>query len=137
MKIPLIIGIFLFLIYNFVFFDDYSEGRNLSHILAINNLCSAIKVLGYLNYDLDAKDSEGQTPLIFATTQKHACAVNILLLNGASKCKKNNYGKSSDELANESGYIPIIKIMRNYRCKSYVHAAKSIRNLQPNAKPEK
>uniref|UniRef100_A0A669E1K8 Zgc:113279 n=1 Tax=Oreochromis niloticus TaxID=8128 RepID=A0A669E1K8_ORENI len=59
---------------------------------------------------LDLKDSDGMTPLLYASKHNHHLMVADLIYLGANVNETNNAGKSCLHLSAESGYIRVLEV---------------------------
>ena len=66
---------------------------------AKNGNYEIVKSLMFEGVDVNAKDSDGWTALMYAAQQGHVEIVNLLLKKGADISLKNNDGNTADELA--------------------------------------
>ncbi|XP_031587735.2 NF-kappa-B inhibitor zeta [Oreochromis aureus] len=60
---------------------------------------------------LDLKDSDGMTPLLYASKHNHHLMVADLIYLGANVNETNNAGKSCLHLSAESGYIRVLEVL--------------------------
>jgi hypothetical protein len=64
------------------------------HLAAYFGLGEVMGVLLKSRYDLDSKDSNGQTPLSWAAAKGNEAVVKLLLEKGADLESKDNYGQT-------------------------------------------
>uniref|UniRef100_A0A3Q4G093 Zgc:113279 n=1 Tax=Neolamprologus brichardi TaxID=32507 RepID=A0A3Q4G093_NEOBR len=90
------------------------HGRTVLHRVA----CVGKRALGFaiakrmatVN-SLDLKDSDGMTPLLYASKHNHHLMVADLIYLGANVNETNNAGKSCLHLSAESGYIRVLEVL--------------------------
>ncbi|CAL4137426.1 unnamed protein product [Meganyctiphanes norvegica] len=69
-----------------------------------------------LNYgaDVDIQDHDGKTALHFAVEKNEKEQVQALLEHGSNGMIKSKAGKTAGDIANENGFISLLKFMENY-----------------------
>lgn len=60
---------------------------------------------------LNSQDSEGNTPLMLAVSYGNTRVVRRLLIKGANRYVKNNLGQMAIDIAKESNYNTISKML--------------------------
>uniref|UniRef100_A0AAX7TU12 OCA domain-containing protein n=1 Tax=Astatotilapia calliptera TaxID=8154 RepID=A0AAX7TU12_ASTCA len=90
------------------------HGRTILHRVA----CVGKRALGFAIAkrmatfnSLDLKDSDGMTPLLYASKHNHHLMVADLIYLGANVNETNNAGKSCLHLSAESGYIRVLEVL--------------------------
>ena len=74
----------------------------------------SVKMLLHKEVDIEAKDNEGNTPLMLATkNENHLTIVEMLLGNGADIAARNNNGHTALYIAKKSGVYrtPIVRTL--------------------------
>ena len=61
---------------------------------------------------INAKDSDADTPLHYASKNGYDTIVDILLKNGADIDVQNNYGDSPYDYAEDGGHLVITNMLR-------------------------
>ena len=61
--------------------------------------------------DINAKDNQGFSPLIYAAQQGHLPLVDLLVLRGADLNLANNYGATSLSMAAQDGLLEVVKLL--------------------------
>ncbi len=83
------------------------------HAAAYTGAIESIRALvGDCGVDVDeTKSSNGYTALHFAAQEGHKAAVETLLLLGANKRVRNNYGETAQDKARANGHFDIASIL--------------------------
>lgn len=70
---------------------------------------------------MNKKDSEGNTPLMLAVTYGNTRIVRRLLIKGANRYLKNGEGKLPIDIARESDFKTITKMLNeNFSCCDFI-----------------
>ncbi|KAJ3022340.1 UNVERIFIED_CONTAM: SPT3 Dosage dependent suppressor of Ty-induced promoter mutations-like protein [Siphonaria sp. JEL0065] len=80
-----------------------SNGLNSLHIAALAGMTTLVKYLISLDCDMDPRDKNGFTPLMFAIQSRNYSTMNILLQAGASHLLTSKNGVSCYNLAKKNG----------------------------------
>jgi hypothetical protein len=81
------------------------------HLTAYFGLGEVMEVLLEGRYDLDPKDSNGQTPLLYAASNGHEAVVKLLLEKGAELETKDNSGRTPLSWAASNGHEAVVKLL--------------------------
>lgn len=87
------------------------HGWALVHVLAANDRQLALQLVLDKGADIEAKDEEGNTPLLCAALNGHELVVQILLEKGADHGVKNNLGNTALMSAVLRGRDNIVKVL--------------------------
>ncbi len=71
------------------------EGMQPIHCAAMNGSVNVLKVLIEAGASVEARDGDGQTPLMIAIRRKHATAVRFLLKQGGNVFAENSRGRTA------------------------------------------
>ncbi|XP_030600667.1 NF-kappa-B inhibitor zeta [Archocentrus centrarchus] len=74
--------------------------------------CAIAKRMAAVN-SLDLKDSDGMTPLLYASKYNHHLMVADLIYLGANVNETNNAGKSCLHLSAENGYTRVLEVLKH------------------------
>ncbi|KAI9340832.1 hypothetical protein BDR26DRAFT_860949 [Obelidium mucronatum] len=80
-----------------------SNGLNMLHIACLAGMTTLVKYLISLDCDMDPRDKNGFTPLMFAILSRNHTTVDILLQAGASHLLTSKNGVSCFALAKKNG----------------------------------
>ena len=72
---------------------------------------SAVGALIERGAALEAKDKDGDTPLIYASDEGHASVAELLLAKGANREAKDNYGKTALDNARHGNHSDVIALL--------------------------
>ena len=96
---------------------DYSENKyenvRLIDLIKAGKTDLAIKKIEN-GADVNAKDNDGDTPLIWASCEGHTEIVKLLLAHGADVNTKDNDGGTPLYYASSRGYIEVVNLLKQY-----------------------
>eukprot|EP00752_Nemacystus_decipiens_P010768 g9581.t1 len=86
-------------------------GNELHKAVSGGSITRAVAALSNGSIDVDARDSDGFTPLMVAADKGHANMVRILLNRGADWAAVNEDGAAALHIATRNGSLPVTKIL--------------------------
>jgi ankyrin repeat protein len=103
------------MIYNynrFIKLNESVQGWN-RKLLVYSRICelNGVKKCIENGADVNCKDNDGWTPLMWSSNNGHLEIVNVLIENGTDVNCKSNYGSSPLICSSYKGYLEIVKVL--------------------------